>query len=56
MKQDSFQKLPVSPVVCLLEIKLDGHEARLGFTGLKAVEYLLYNDLVFSNPPVWDKG
>jgi len=54
--KDRFQKFPIYPVVRLLKIKLDCHEARLGFTSLEAMENFLDNDLIFSYPPIWYKG
>lgn len=37
-------------IICFLEIQLDCHEFRIGFASLEAVEDLLNDDLVFSDP------
>lgn len=52
----SLEKIPIHPVISLLEINLYGHLPCFNFSDLETVEQLLNYDLVFSYPASRDKS
>ena len=50
-----MNEILADPIVCLLEIKFNSHQTRIGFLRLETVKNLLNNDLILGNPSVGDE-
>ena len=51
-----MDELLIESVICFLKVELDGYKTRFDFPGLKTVEKLISDYLIFCNPFAWYKS
>ena len=51
-----MDELPIESVICFLKVELDGYKTRFDFPGLKTVEKLINDYLIFCNLSTWYKS